>query len=85
MTLFKYYLNINFRSLKLWKTPMFDAEENIFSLKKKIWCNIRFESITFKNNPLKKVVDLFHINSSFLLLLLVYQKHDHIFTPVYDN
>lgn len=82
MTLFKNYLNINFRSLKLWK--MFDAEENIFSLKKKIWCNIRFESITFKNNPLKKVVDLFHINSSFLLLS-VYQKHDHIFTPVYDN
>lgn len=38
---------------------MFDAEENIFSLKKKIWCNIRFESITFKNNPLKKVMDLF--------------------------
>lgn len=52
---------------------MFDAEENIFSLKKKIWCNIRFEPITFKNNPLKKIVDLFHINSSFLLLS-VYQK-----------
>lgn len=32
---------------------MFDAEENIFNLKKKIWYNIRFESITFRkrNNP----------------------------------
>lgn len=49
---------------------MFDAEENIFSLKKKIWYNIRFESITF--------LKLF-------LLLSVYQKHDHIFIPVYDN